>query len=166
MVNHPWKYHLDISSHSSYMIPQTNTCYHKIISVGIVFPSNSKLFSCHTHVWAWILYFKLSIMFGSPLSQPCACIFKPNLCYYLSYVSYTSWRIYKLKLLHKLTTQITSHSRVKLSITQNMGCCCTQIVESQSKWNVLILYKFSVICFKYLFQLLAIYWILVFTQLH
>ena len=45
------------------------------------------------------------------------------LCYYLTYVSSNSYRIYKLKLLHMLTTEHTLHSRVNLSITQNIDCC-------------------------------------------
>ena len=44
-------------------------------------------------------------------------------CYYLSYVSSTSYKIYKLKLPHKLTTERILHSRVKLSIAQNVDCC-------------------------------------------
>ena len=58
----------------------------------------------------------LCIMLVSLISQPCLYIFQQNLCYYLSYVFSTSYRIYKLKLLHKLTTQHTLHSRVKFSI--------------------------------------------------
>ena len=59
-------------------------------------------------------------MLVSLITQPCVCIFQPNLCYYLSYVSSTSYRIYKLKLLHMLTTEHTLHSRVNLSITQKL----------------------------------------------
>ena len=62
-------------------------------------------------------------MLVSLIIQPCVCIFQPNLCYYLSYVSSTSYRIYKLKLVCKLTTEHPLHSRVNLSITQNLGCC-------------------------------------------
>ena len=42
---------------------------------------------------------------------------------YLIIISSTCYRIYKLKSLHKLTTEYTLHSRVKLSIPQNMVCC-------------------------------------------
>ena len=62
-------------------------------------------------------------MLVSLISQPCVCIFQPNFCYYLSYVSSTSLRIHKLKLVHKLITKHTLHSRVKLIITQNLDCC-------------------------------------------
>ena len=104
--------------------PSNSHLYHKIISIGIIF----SLFSLHTLAWACILQFKLSIMLVSLNSQPCLCIFQPNSCYYLSYVSSTSQRIYKLELLHKLTTEYTLHSRVKLSITQNLNCCFPKIL--------------------------------------
>ena len=37
MVNHPLEHHLHMSSHSSYMVLQTHTFNHKIISTGIIF---------------------------------------------------------------------------------------------------------------------------------
>ena len=47
-----------------------------------------------------------------------------HLCCYISYVSSTSYRIYKLKLLHSYTYyRHTLHSRVNLSIMQNVDCC-------------------------------------------
>ena len=137
MVNHPWQYHRDTSSHSSYMVLQTPIFNHKIISIGVL---NSRFFlyflrtplQCLT--WACILQFKLFIMLVFLISQPYLCVFQPNLCYYLSYVSSTSYKIYKLKLPHKLTTERALHSRVKLSIAQNVDCCFPKIVESQTKW--------------------------------
>ena len=50
---------------------------------------------------------------------------------YLMYPSSTSLRIHKLKLLYKLTTEHTVHSRVQLFITQTW--IIPKIVESQSK---------------------------------
>ena len=128
MVNHPWGYHLDTSPHSSYMVLQTHIFNHKIISIGIL---NSRFFLYFLRTplqwltWACILQFKLFILLVFLISQPCLRIFQPNLCYYLSYVSCTSYKIYKLKLLHNLTTEHTLHSRVKLSIAhdQNIDCC-------------------------------------------
>ena len=81
------------------------------------------IFSSHTYTWACILQFQLSITLVSLISQSYLSIFQPYLCYYLSYVSLISYRMYKLKLLHKLTTEHTLHSRVKLSITKNLDCC-------------------------------------------
>ena len=72
-------------------------------------------------------------MIVSHISQPCLRIFQPNFCYYLSYVSSTSWRNYKLKFLHKFTTEDTLHSSIKLSITQKVDCVFPKTVESQSK---------------------------------
>ena len=42
---------------------------------------------------------------------------------YLMYPLHVTEFSYKLKLLHKLTTEHTLHSRVKLSITQNLDFC-------------------------------------------
>ena len=41
-------------------------------------------------------------------------------------------KIYNIKLLHKFTTEHTSHSRVKLSIVQNLDCYFPKTIESQS----------------------------------
>ena len=44
-VRYPKEYHYNMSPHSSYMILQTHTFYHKIISIGVVF-SNSYNYVC------------------------------------------------------------------------------------------------------------------------
>ena len=112
--------------HSSYMILQTRTFNRKIVSIGVL---NSRFFFLliyflRTPLHELVFYsFKLFIMLVSLITQPCACIFQPNLCSYLSYVFSTSQRIYKLKLLHMLTTEQTLHCRVNLPITQNVDCC-------------------------------------------
>ena len=60
----------------SHMVLQTNNCYHKIVSIGVIFSCNSNfnLFSLYTLAWACVLQFKLSIMLVSLISQPCVCI--------------------------------------------------------------------------------------------
>ena len=123
MLDHPWEYHLESSPHSYYMVLQTNTCYHKMISIGVVFPSNSNsnLLSLHTLAWACVLQFKLSIILVFLISIMCLYSSTKFMLLFI-YVSSTSWRIYKLKLRHKLTTEHTLHSQVKLSITQNVDC--------------------------------------------
>ena len=82
-------------------------------------------------------------MLVSLITQSCVCIFQPNLCYYLSYVSSTSYRIYKLKLLHKLTTEHTLHSRVNLSIMQNVDCCFLKLQNHTLNECTNPLYKFE-----------------------
>ena len=92
----------------------------QFFSIGIIF---SNLFSLHTLAWACVLQFKLSIMLVSLISQPCLHIFQSYFRYYLSYVSSASLGIYKLKLLHKLTTEHTLHNSIKPFIIQTLGCC-------------------------------------------
>ena len=103
MVKNPQEYNLDTSPHFSYMILQTRTFNHKVISIGVIFSSYScsNLFSLHTLAWDCVLQFKLSIMLVSLISQPCFCIFQPNYCYYLSYV-------YILYTLENLQAKITT----------------------------------------------------------
>ena len=99
------------------MVLQTRIFNHKIVSIGVL---NSRFFYIF---FAYPYILQLFIMLVFLISEPCLCIFQPNLCYYLSYVSSTSYKIYKLKLLHKLTTEHTLHSGVKPSIAQNVDCC-------------------------------------------
>ena len=74
------------------------------------------------HEWACSLWISLfGILFCHISAMPL--YFWWSLCYCLPYVSPTSKAIYKLKLLHKLTTEHTLHNRVKSSITQNQDCC-------------------------------------------
>ena len=80
---------IHLPMHSLYMVFQTRIFNHKIISIGIV-NSCFSVFTSHTLTWTRILQFKLSIMLISLISQPCLCIFQPNACYYLSYVSSTN----------------------------------------------------------------------------
>ena len=106
------------------MVLQTHIFNRKIISMGVLNSCFFSIFSSHTLTVAYMgLHFKLFIMLVFLISQPCLCVFQRNLCYYLSYVSSTSYKIYKLKLPHKLTTEHTLHGRVKLSIAQNVDCC-------------------------------------------
>ena len=88
------------------------------------FSSNSNsLFSSHTLAWLHkhsLIY--MVCLFLSYLSHAFV-FFDEILCYCLPYVFTTSKTIYKLKLLHKYTTEHTLHSRVKSSITQHQVCC-------------------------------------------
>ena len=130
MVNHPWEYlyyHLDMSPHFSYMILQTPIFYHKIFSIGVIFFLLIYFLCTPLHGLAFYSL-NYSLCFFPHISTMPLYIFQPNFCYYLSYVSSTS--IYKVELLHKLTTEHTLHSRVKISITQNLNCYFPKIVES------------------------------------
>ena len=71
----------------------------------------------------------LVYLFFSYLSH--AFIFFDETCVtvYLMYPGTTSQAIYKLKLLHKLTTEHILHSRVKSSITQNRIVVFLKIIE-------------------------------------
>ena len=116
MMNHPWECHLDISPHSSYMVLQTRTSYHKTISVGIISFSNSYnffLFSSHTLAWACILHLKFLSMLAYFIYLSIFNWFQYNLCYCLPYAWSTSTAIFRFIL---SLTECTLHSRVKGSI--------------------------------------------------
>ena len=117
MVNHPWEYHLDTSPRSSYMILQTHTFYHKIISIGIVFSYNY-LFSSHTLAWSCVLHLKLVTYYLFPLYLIYFSTDFNMLYWCFLYACSTSTTIFKLIWSLKITPEYTLHNRVKDSITQ------------------------------------------------
>ena len=122
MVNHPWEYHLDTFPHSPYMILQTCTSHHKIVSIGVVFFSynSSFLFSSHTLAWACIIHLKFQSLLVSFISQSLLNRFQYNLYYCLPYSCSTSRAIFSFILSSKVISEHTLHSRVKYSIAHNL----------------------------------------------
>ena len=114
-------------------------------------PSNSYLLPQnyfnrrHFFLLILLIYFLLTPLHGLAFYS-----FTYPLCLFPSYLNHTlvyfnqisttiyliilyMLRIYKVKLLHKLTTEHTLHSRVKFSLTQSVDCFLPKVVESQSK---------------------------------
>ena len=122
-MNHQLEYRLDTHLRSSYMILQTRAFNRKIVSIGVL---NSRFFLI---ILLYFLRTPLHELAFYRLNYP-LCLFPHNSTmrlyistYYLFYVSFTSFRIYKLNLLYKRATEHTLHSTVFLSITQNVDCC-------------------------------------------
>ena len=131
MVNHPCEYHLDTSTHSSYMVLQTHIFYHKIISMGVVF----RFFFFVQPCIGLVLHLKLSsYAYFLQISVTSQWIPQYNLYYSLPYTCTTSTAIFRFILSLKVTPECTLHSRVKDSITY------ISIVISSSKFKGGLLY--------------------------
>ena len=93
---------ININDNSSYVVLYTQCLRYNICSAWFLdmrISTCSNLFSLHTLAYACILQFKLSILLVSLISQPCSVYFNETSAILLSYISSTSFRIYKLKLL-------------------------------------------------------------------
>ena len=125
MINHPWECHLDMSPHSSYMILQICTFYHKIISIGVIFLLILLFYFLRTplHELAFYSFTYPLCLFPSYLNHVFVCFNQISPTIYLMYPLHVkefiswNWHVYKL------TTEHTLHSRVKRSIAQTLDCC-------------------------------------------
>ena len=93
MVNHPWEYRVNTPLHSSYMILQTRTFNHKIVSIGVVFVFLILIYFLHTPLHGLAFY-----SFNYPL-----CLFPSYLNHAFVYFNEISATIYLMYPLHVTT---------------------------------------------------------------
>ena len=108
-----------------YMILQTRTFTANLFqTIGVIFLL-ILIYFLHTPLHE-LAFYSLNYpfyLFPSYLNHAFVYFNQISATTYLSYVSSTCYRVYKLKLVHKLTTKHTLHSKVKLPIAQILDCC-------------------------------------------